>query len=106
MRGPRDGLAGETVSAVSGPTLLHEMGDTSVMRFISKIAGAIATVIENTGPNSDISWSQTDRGDETILEVYGDIDLSTVPRLREPLTGGMADRPFILDLQGVDFMDS
>ena len=63
-------------------------------------------MIEETQPHNPVTWSQVERDGVTILEVHGDIDLSTVPHLRGPLTQRMADRPFILDLQDVPFMDS
>jgi anti-sigma B factor antagonist len=56
----------------------------------------------------DFSISTRSEGAYTIVEVVGELEVSTVPRLRERLTDLIADGDYhlVVDLQGVDFLDS
>ena len=56
----------------------------------------------------DISISTRSEGVHTIVEVVGELDVYTVPRLRERLAALVAEgnHHLVVDLQGVDFLDS
>jgi anti-sigma B factor antagonist len=56
----------------------------------------------------DFSISTRSEGAYTIVEVVGELDVSTAPRLRERLAELIADGNYhlVADLQGVDFLDS
>jgi anti-anti-sigma factor len=56
----------------------------------------------------DLSISTRSQGAYTIIEVVGELDVHTVPRLRERLADLIADGNYhlVADLQGVDFLDS
>ncbi|RDJ93123.1 STAS domain-containing protein [Lacticaseibacillus rhamnosus] len=47
-------------------------------------------------------------GDAVVLHVAGEVDVFTAPQLREALVGAIEEgsRDVIVDLQGVDFLDS
>ncbi len=45
-------------------------------------------------------------GDEHVLEVHGDLDLATTPRLLDELKSVPADATVRLDLSAVPFIDS
>ncbi|MFN8017042.1 MAG: STAS domain-containing protein [Acidimicrobiales bacterium] len=47
-------------------------------------------------------------GDWTVVEVGGEIDVATAPRLREQLIAIVADEQYqiVVDLEAVDFIDS
>ena len=56
----------------------------------------------------DLSLSSRTEGDRTIVEVGGEIDVYTAPKLREQLVDLVADGQYhlIVDMQNVDFLDS
>lgn len=56
----------------------------------------------------DLRIDVTERGDWSVLQVGGEIDIATAPRLREQLIRLVNDRRFnlVIDLEGVDFIDS
>ena len=56
----------------------------------------------------DLSISTRSEGVHTIVEVVGELDVYTVPRLRERLADLVAAGNYhlVVDLQGVDFLDS
>jgi anti-sigma B factor antagonist len=56
----------------------------------------------------DLSISTRTEGVHTIVEVVGELDVHTVPDMRERLAALIADGHYhlIADLQGVDFLDS
>ena len=56
----------------------------------------------------DLSLSTREEGDRTIVEVGGEIDVYTAPRLREQLVDLVADGKYhlIVDMERVDFLDS
>ena len=56
----------------------------------------------------DLSISTRTEGVHTIVEVVGELDVHTVPRMRERLAALIADGHYhlIADLQAVDFLDS
>ena len=56
----------------------------------------------------DLSISTRSEGIHTIVEVVGELDVHTAPRLREQLADLIAEgnHHLVVDLQGVDFLDS
>jgi len=56
----------------------------------------------------DLSIDTDRRGDTAVLHVAGEVDVFTAPQLREALVGALDDgcRDVVVDLQGVDFLDS
>jgi anti-sigma B factor antagonist len=56
----------------------------------------------------DLSLSTRTDGDRTIVEVGGEIDVYTAPRLREQLVDLVADGKYhlVVDMERVDFLDS
>ena len=56
----------------------------------------------------DLSLSTRTEGDRTIVEVGGEIDVYTAPRLREQLVELVADGKYhlVVDMEKVDFLDS
>src|SRR4028119_292751 len=56
----------------------------------------------------DLSLSTREEGDRTVVEVGGEIDVYTAPRLREQLVDLVADGKYhlIVDMERVDFLDS
>src|SRR3954471_16544762 len=56
----------------------------------------------------DLSLSTRSEGDRTVVEVGGEIDVYTAPRLREQLVDLVADGKYhlIVDMERVDFLDS
>ncbi|MEJ1201846.1 MULTISPECIES: STAS domain-containing protein [unclassified Streptomyces] len=57
-------------------------------------------------PPIEISYS--DVGGWTIVELYGEVDVYTVPMIKQYMIERLADghRRFIVDLRGVAFIDS
>jgi anti-sigma B factor antagonist len=60
------------------------------------------------GGHVDLSLSTRTEGDRTIIEVGGEIDVYTAPRLREQLVDLVADGKYhlVVDMERVDFLDS
>ncbi|MGQ4328656.1 STAS domain-containing protein [Streptomyces hayashii] len=56
----------------------------------------------------DLSLSTRTVGDRTVVEVGGEIDVYTAPKLREQLVELVNDGNFhlVVDMEGVDFLDS
>lgn len=56
----------------------------------------------------DLSLSTHTRGEYTVVEVGGEIDVYTAPRLREQLVQLSEDgyHHLIIDMEAVDFLDS
>ncbi len=56
----------------------------------------------------DLSLSTRTQDDRTIVEVGGEIDVYTAPRLREQLVDLVAEGKYhlIVDMEKVDFLDS
>ena len=56
----------------------------------------------------DLSLSTRSEGDRTVVEVGGEIDVYTAPRLREQLVDLVADGKYhlIVDMERVAFLDS
>jgi anti-sigma B factor antagonist len=56
----------------------------------------------------DLGLDVTERDGFAVLAVSGEVDVATVPRLREQLHGLVAQgsNQIIVDLDGVDFLDS
>lgn len=56
----------------------------------------------------DLGLDVTERDGCAVLAVAGEVDVATVPRLREQLHGLVAQgsNRIIVDLDGVDFLDS
>jgi anti-sigma B factor antagonist len=56
----------------------------------------------------DLSLSTRTVGDRTVVEVGGEIDVYTAPKLREQLVELVNDGSFhlVVDMEGVDFLDS
>jgi anti-sigma B factor antagonist len=62
----------------------------------------------SAGGPVDLSLSTRSQGDRTIVEVGGEIDVYTAPRLREQLVDLVADGTYhlVVDMERVDFLDS
>lgn len=56
----------------------------------------------------DLRLDVSQRGEWSIVEVGGEVDVATAPRLREQLIKLVNDQRFriVVDLGGVDFIDS
>jgi anti-sigma B factor antagonist len=56
----------------------------------------------------DLGVEVSDRGGWAVLAVSGEVDVATVPRLREQLHSLVAQgkHQIVVDLEGVDFLDS
>ena len=56
----------------------------------------------------DLSIETQKVGDAVVLHVAGEVDVFTAPQLREALVGVIEEgsRDVVVDLQGVDFLDS
>ena len=56
----------------------------------------------------DLSLETRQENDRTVVEVGGEIDVYTAPKLRECISGLVDDgqRQIIVDLEQVEFMDS
>jgi len=56
----------------------------------------------------DLGLDVSERGGYSVLAVSGEVDVATVPRLREQLHGLVAEghTKIVVDLDGVDFLDS
>jgi anti-sigma B factor antagonist len=56
----------------------------------------------------DLGLDVTERDGYSVLAVSGEVDVATVPRLREQLHGLVAQgsTQIVVDLDGVDFLDS
>lgn len=56
----------------------------------------------------DLGLEVEERNGHTVLSVKGEVDVYTAPRLRERLVELVTDgkRKIVVDLEGVDFLDS
>ncbi len=56
----------------------------------------------------DLTLSTREEGGRTVVEVGGEIDVYTAPKLREQLVDLVAQGQYhlVVDMQGVDFLDS
>ena len=56
----------------------------------------------------DLSLSTRTEGDRTVVEVGGEIDVYTAPKLREQLVDLVADGKYhlVVNMENVDFLDS
>lgn len=56
----------------------------------------------------DLRLEVSERGSWSVLEVGGEIDVATAPRLREQLIALVNDEKYriVVDLEAVDFIDS
>ncbi len=56
----------------------------------------------------DLGLEVLERGDASVLAVSGEVDVATVPRLREKLHSLVAEGSprIVVDLERVDFLDS
>jgi anti-sigma B factor antagonist len=56
----------------------------------------------------DLRLDVSEHGDWAVLQVGGEIDVATAPRLREQLIRLVNDQKYriVVDLEGVDFIDS
>lgn len=63
---------------------------------------------EEWGEKMDLGIDLTEREGCSVLAVSGEVDVATVPRLREQLHSLVAqgDRCIVVDLDAVDFLDS
>lgn len=50
--------------------------------------------------------TRADRDELAVITVSGDIDVDTAWRLREELTTALAERDAVVEMSGVDFLDS
>src|SRR3954454_17995298 len=69
--------------------------------------GGVASM-QGAGGSVDLSLSTRTVGDRTIVEVGGEIDVYTAPKLREQLVELVNDGSYhlVVDMEGVDFLDS
>src|SRR5882757_1152980 len=67
-----------------------------------------AASMQGAGGSVDLSLSTRTVGDRTIVEVGGEIDVYTAPKLREQLVELVNDGSYhlVVDMEGVDFLDS
>ncbi|MEY9875710.1 anti-sigma B factor antagonist [Streptacidiphilus sp. MAP12-33] len=63
---------------------------------------------QGAGGSVDLSLSTRSVGDRTVVEVGGEIDVYTAPKLREQLVELVNEGHYhlIVDMEGVDFLDS
>jgi anti-sigma B factor antagonist len=63
---------------------------------------------QGAGGSVDLSLSTRTVGDRTVVEVGGEIDVYTAPKLREQLVELVNDGNYhlVVDMEGVDFLDS
>lgn len=56
----------------------------------------------------DLRLDVREAGDWSVLEVVGEVDVATAPRLREQLIALVNEERYhiVVDLEGVDFIDS
>jgi anti-sigma B factor antagonist len=64
--------------------------------------------MQGAGGSVDLSLSTRTVGDRTVVEVGGEIDVYTAPKLREQLVELVNDGSYhlVVDMEGVDFLDS
>src|ERR1700739_3942381 len=64
--------------------------------------------MQGAGGSVDLSLSTRTIGDRTVVEVGGEIDVYTAPKLREQLVELVNDGSYhlVVDMEGVDFLDS
>ncbi len=74
----------------------------------SATSGGVATIGAALEEHVDLSLSTRTVGDRTVVEVGGEIDVYTAPKLREQLVDLVADGQYhlIVDMERVDFLDS
>ncbi|MEU8224016.1 STAS domain-containing protein [Kribbella sp. NPDC048915] len=56
--------------------------------------------------DNELLLSVTDAGPYVVVRAVGDLDLEGAPALTAELRSWLGPRPVVLDLSGVDFMDS
>jgi anti-sigma B factor antagonist len=63
---------------------------------------------DRAGGDVDLSLETRHDGRRTVIEVGGEIDVYTAPRLRERIAELVADGHYhlVIDMEGVDFLDS
>src|SRR5215468_3679180 len=63
---------------------------------------------QRVGVSVELALSTRTVGDRTVVEVGGEIDVYTAPKLREQLVELVNDGSFhlVVDMEGVDFLDS
>jgi anti-sigma B factor antagonist len=63
---------------------------------------------QGAGGSVDLSLSTRTVGDRTVVEVGGEIDVYTAPKLREQLVELVNEGNYhlVVDMEGVDFLDS
>jgi len=59
-----------------------------------------------TFDDDDLSIRITEAGDHILVTVAGDLDLESAPAMTAALRKVLGDQPIVVDLSGVDFMDS
>jgi anti-sigma B factor antagonist len=76
--------------------------------YVGRANGPFAVSVPPLEDFVDLSLSTRSEGDRTVVEVGGEIDVYTAPRLREQLVDLVADGKYhlIVDMERVDFLDS
>jgi len=75
------------------------------------LAGAAILIAKfgiGEGEHVDLSLETRQEGGRTIIEVGGEIDVNTAPRLRDKITElvGAGSYDLVVDMERVDFLDS
>src|SRR5207247_8076321 len=99
QRGDPDGNVGQECLLEWLPILLVP-GWAGPDRSVASAEGEVEVI--------DLGLESGTSGDWAILEVKGEVDLYTSPQLREGLAAliDRGERQILVDLTGVDFMDS
>lgn len=56
--------------------------------------------------NQQLTIDQSTIGEYTVLDVAGEIDLATAPQFEEQVANVAGDKPLVVDMSNVTFMDS
>lgn len=107
------GREGPDRSGCLRPRLTRETGHPPRLHPLAASAAQATTVpplrtATEKGRSLDLGLEVDDRNGHTVLAVTGEVDVYTAPRLRERLVELVTEgkRKIVVDLEGVDFLDS